>query len=273
MSAQRVAWAPVLEDAAAIVESYDTGVTLRQLHYRLVAALLLPNLQSYYRRLSSKTAEGRRNGTFPDLLDRSSRIERYQHFAGPDEAKTWLRDMYRRDRTEGQSWTVYLGVEKDGMSEQLDAWFTDPIAVPHVALGGYASQSLVDQVTRDIARQGRPAVLIYAGDYDPTGEDIDRDFVERVGLFDKFVRVALHEEQVDEHGLVRNPDPEVAEKLERDPRGRAFIERHGSLVQYEVDALAPENLRNLYQNALDDYWDDDTYDAAIEREDTDREQL
>ena len=70
----RISWKPVLERGAEIVESYDTGVTLRQLFYRLVVEQELPNLQSYYRRLSSNTAEGRRDGTFPDLLDRTSRI-------------------------------------------------------------------------------------------------------------------------------------------------------------------------------------------------------
>jgi hypothetical protein len=160
---KRYEWAPVLDVGRAVVESYDTGVTLRQLFYRLVAGHHLPNVQSYYRRLSSMTAQGRRDGTFPDLLDRTSRIERPVSFAGPAEARSFLRDLYRRERTEGQEWTIVLGVEKAGMSAQLDAWFTDPLGIPHVALGGFASQSLCDKVARDIARQGRPAVLIYAG--------------------------------------------------------------------------------------------------------------
>ena len=52
----------------AIVQSYSTGVTLRQLFYRLVSALLLPNTQSAYKRLSSVTAEARRRGEFPELV-------------------------------------------------------------------------------------------------------------------------------------------------------------------------------------------------------------
>jgi hypothetical protein len=47
----RVAWAPVLKRGAELVGSYDTGVTLRQLFYRLIAENAIPNLQSYYRRL------------------------------------------------------------------------------------------------------------------------------------------------------------------------------------------------------------------------------
>ena len=70
----RVSWVLVLYEARAIVERYDTDVTLRQLFYRLVAQQLIPNLQPFYRRLSARTAEARRDGTFPDLTDETSEI-------------------------------------------------------------------------------------------------------------------------------------------------------------------------------------------------------
>lgn len=268
---ERIRWPSVLIEAKRIVESYDTGVTLRQLFYRLVAAGLLPNTQGYYKRLSDRRAEGRREGWFPELLDRTSRIERPATWAGPDDACDWLQDIYCRDRTEGQDWTIYLGVEKAGMSAQLDAWFSDPLGIPHVALGGYASQTFCDAVRRDIEDQDRPAVLIYAGDLDPSGEDIDRDFVARVGAFEKVVRIALNEPQVIEFGLIHNPNPEVAEKLERDSRGAAFKRRHPDLglVQFEVDALPPETLRDLYRDELDAYWDMSSFEASRQQENTD----
>ena len=209
-----------LADAKEIVLSYDIGVTLRQLFYRLVAYAILPNLQSYYRRLSSTTAEARRTAGFPDLLDRTSRIERALSFDGSADGMDFLiRNLYRRDRTEGQQWSLYLGVEKAGLSEQLDAWFGDELGVPILALGGYASQSLVDKVRRDIDDSARPAVLIYAGDMDPTGEDIDRDFVHRVGDFDKVIRVALQEEQNRWTAVQPRParDQEAGERSTRCP--------------------------------------------------------
>ena len=268
----RLSWLPILEHAAEIVWSYDTGVTLRQLFYRLVADLTLPNTRSYYQRLSSMTAQGRRDGTFPDLLDRVSRIERYRFWESAKDAQEWMRKELRLDRTIGQPWSIYLGVEKAGMSEQLDAWFTEPLGIPHVPLGGYASQSLCDQVTRDALRQRRPAVLIYAGDFDPSGEDMLRDLEKRT-YFDKVIRVALNPEQVDEYGLVESFDPEVVAKVERDPRAAAFLRRHGSLVQYELDALPPETLRDLYRNAIDDFWDDSAYRDVLEAEAAERQEL
>jgi hypothetical protein len=273
-ASKRIAWAPVLKRAVEIVGSYETSVTLRQLFYRLVAGNYLPNLRSYYQRLSAMTAEGRRQGTFPDLLDRTSRIEQFEFFDGPQAAHEYIRDLYRRDRTEGQKWTIFLGVEKAGISAQLDEWFTRPFGIPHVALGGYTSQTLCDDVRRFVENLGRPGVFIYGGDMDPSGEDIDRDFVKRTGCFDKVVRVALMEEQVQEYGLEQNYlDPEVMDKLEKDPRGKHFEKRHGSLMQYEIDGLDPDTLRDLYRKAIARFWDPAAYDAVMAREKQERSQL
>lgn len=57
----RLSWPSILTDAADIVESYDTSVTLRQLFYRLVAAETLPNTVGAYKGLSDKSAKARRD--------------------------------------------------------------------------------------------------------------------------------------------------------------------------------------------------------------------
>jgi hypothetical protein len=49
--------APIPARARGIVNSYDTGVTLRELFYRLVAEQLLPNTAPMYRHLSNWTAK------------------------------------------------------------------------------------------------------------------------------------------------------------------------------------------------------------------------
>ena len=64
-------WPLLLEQAATIVRSYDTSVTLRQLFYRLVAAELLPNTTNAYKALSKYSAEARRAGS--KLWNRSLR--------------------------------------------------------------------------------------------------------------------------------------------------------------------------------------------------------
>ncbi|HUP22380.1 MAG TPA: hypothetical protein VNB06_05510 [Thermoanaerobaculia bacterium] len=256
----------ILEAGAAIVRSYDTPVTLRQLFYRLVAALLLRNTRSEYSSLSSQTARARRARTFPALLDRTRKIERYQTFDGAGHARHWLASIYRRDRTEGQEFNLYLGVEKKTLIAQLDAWFGD-LGLPILPLGGYSSEPFEKEVIVDIEADGRPAILIYAGDFDPSGEDIDRNFIHQVGRFEKVVRVALLPEQIEEYNLPPQPGKES------DSRSQAFTKRHGRLVQVELEALDPETLRGLYREAIDAHFDLSVFEDVLAVEDEERQEL
>jgi hypothetical protein len=265
-ASHRPDWRTLLQRAAEIVNGYNTAVTLRQLFYRLVAEALLPNTTNAYKSLSKYTADARRAATFPALMDRGRMIHRYTSFVGPVKARKWLVSIYRRDRTEGQTVSLYLGVEKAGIVEQLQAWFGD-LGVPVLALGGYTSQTYVDDVIADVAAAGRPAVLLYAGDHDPSGEDIDRDFVERTGCWDKVRRVALTAAQVTEYGLPPQPGKVL------DCRAAAFTERHGRLVQVELDALAPDVLRDLFTAAIAEFWDDEAYHTVLQHEGRDRRML
>ena len=258
-TAVRLNWQAILAQAGLIVQSYDTGVTLRQLFYRLLAAEFLPNSQSAYKTLSSRTADARRRGEFPDLIDRTRDIHRYQTFGGVDEARQWLRAIYRRDRTEDQSVSLYLGVEKNGIVEQLRSWFGN-LGFPILALGGYSSQSYVADVIADVLEQERPAALIYSGDFDPSGEDIDRDFLARTQCFDHVVRVALTDEQVDDYRLPPQPGKKT------DTRGASFVARHGRLVQVELDALPPDTLQDLYAQAIAQFFDRSVYESCLHKE-------
>jgi len=255
----RIDWTAVVTRAARIVNSYDTPVTLRQLFYRLVSEQTIPNATAAYKRLSAVTAEARRTGEFPALMDRGRSIHRPLWFAGPVDALDAVVGWYRRDRTEGQDVSLYLGVEKAGIVVQLQSWF-GRLGVPVLALGGYSSQTYVDDVIGDVSRSGRAAVLLYAGDFDPSGEDIDRDFIARTQCFDEVIRVALSVDQVHEYQLPVNPGKTT------DSRSAGFVARHGELVQVELDALDPDTLRSLFSDAVDRWWDTSAYRRAMERE-------
>jgi hypothetical protein len=262
----RIEWPAVVAQAKEIVESYDTSVTLRQLFYRLVSAQLIPNTQGAYKRLSELTAEARRQGLFPDLIDRGRQIHRPAWWDDPADAMGALIGQYRIDRTAGQDVSLYLGVEKAGLVVQLESWFGS-MGLPVLALGGYSSQTYVDEVAADVRLQGRPGVLLYAGDHDPSGEDIDRDFEKRSACWDEVIRVALTAAQVVQYQLPPNPGKAT------DSRAAAFVARHGELVQVELDALDPDDLRALFTAAVEPYWDTSLYDAAVAREAADITEL
>ena len=277
---KRLSWPAIIAEANRIVQSYDTDVTLRQLFYRLVAKMLIPNVLTKYKYLSSVTAIGRRDGSFPDLTDRGREI----HGGGgwdnsPAQALRDAARYYNRDHSEGQAWSIYLAPEKAGMVNQLRSWFGEfDFAV--LALGGYASQSYVDEIVRDVERQGRPAVVFGATDHDPTGWDIWRDFLARTDCWDVAVRLALTPQQVEQHHLPESVEPEVVKKLEKDSRAKAFKERFGSLTQVELDALPPDVLRSLFEEAIfgdairpGGFWDTSRYEAVLAREAEERAEL
>jgi len=266
MTAARLSWPPIVARAREIVDEYNTGVTLRQLFYRLVSEQLITNKQTTYRTLSSRTADARRRGEFPDLIDRTRNITVAPSFEDTYDARAWLADLYRRDRTEGQPWSIYLGVEKTGMIAQLESWFS-VYGIPILALGGYASQTYVDEIAQDVHARNRPAVLLYAGDFDASGEDISRDFVKRTGCFSEVHRIALTAEQVAKYKLPPQPGKKG------DTRAASFVKRHGKLVQVELDALPPATVRSLYAEAVADYWDADAYDKVRAREHGERLEL
>jgi hypothetical protein len=305
----------VLPVAKAIVLSYDTSVTLRQLFYRLVSLPVgargrIPNTYSMYTALAHNTAEARYAGTFPDLVDHRRTITVASRWDSPLHAIREVRDYYRRDRTEGQQYQIWIGSEKSGMVELLYDWFGD-MGLPIIALSGQCSKPYIDQITYQVRRDGRPAVLLYAGDHDPTGWSILQNFVDRTGFwvndelpewdtsampetlgrkrghakawkdipnFNSYrrYRVALTPEQCDEYGLPRNP------AKEKDPNMDNFLRNFadtltddevddGLGVQVEVDALEPPLLRRLFTDVIEQYWDGDAYDAVLADEASDIE--
>lgn len=56
MTRERIRWPVVVDRAREIVESYQGGVMLRQVIYRLASAGVLPHTPSMYRHLSSHLA-------------------------------------------------------------------------------------------------------------------------------------------------------------------------------------------------------------------------
>jgi hypothetical protein len=266
-------WGPIIDSARNIVNSYQYLITLRQLHYRLVMSpgLGYSNSESDYKRLSELTAIGRRERSFPALQDQTRTVHRDPHWKSPGAAVQTMASWYERDRTEGQEFFICLAGEKATLLAQLDDWFNNDnetdLGIPFILTRGYGSQTYVDQVKQLVRKDKRKAVLIYAGDLDPSGEDILRDFQERTGCWDHVEHIAVKHEQIVDLDLA------IAPGKYTDSRAARFIERHGELIQVEVEAIEPDDLRQLYQDALDPYWDSDKYQTVIEQEEKDKAYL
>jgi hypothetical protein len=279
---ERGRWAPILREAARIVNSYSILITLRQLYYRLVAAELIRNNTAEYSTLSSRTAALRREGRFPRLYDRTRGIMQAGYYADVETALSELAEDYRLDRTKGQKYQTYLGVEKNALSGLLFEWFDD-LGLPIIPLGGYSSESLDRAVKAAVRKDGRPANLIYAGDFDASGMDIGRNFIEQTNCWHHVERIALSPEQIYAMDLT------VQAGKSTDSRAPSFIEAYPEIherydfgsdangripVQVELDAIDPEVLHTeLFATALAPWWDAAVADEVLGQEQSDQQEL
>lgn len=260
-------WDPIIVEAAKIVESYDIGVTLRQLFYRLVSAKLIPNSKSAYKQLSTYTAEARRQGWFPDLVDNTRYINRPWWADSAEAAAQDSIDSFRYDRTAGQKHSVYVAVEKHALGGLLAHWYRER-GIPVLSFGGYPSQTFVKDIQEDVERQGRPAVLIYGGDFDATGVDIPRDFLKRTeGCWAHYIRIGLNFDQIEEFDL-----PPLEGKW-WDPRAAKFESEHGKLMQVELDALPPDALKKIYEDEVAKWWEPKIFEEVVEAEKKEKKKL
>jgi hypothetical protein len=260
----RISWGPIIEHAAEIARG--TLMTLRQCFYILVSEGAVPNADTPYKALSRLTAQARRERWFPSFIDGTREISQYPTWDSPEDALRATARSYRRDRTEGQEQQLWIAGEKRTLATQLTNWFGD-LGNPIVVCAGYPSQTLCDNVRAAIHHDGRPSKLLYAGDFDPSGEDIARDFVQRVDAFDDVVRIAVNAEQIASLGLPPMPGKPS------DARAAGFVKRHGQLVQVEVEAVHPDTLRQLYQDAIDTVWDTSAFENMQRRESEERQRL
>jgi CheY-like chemotaxis protein len=239
----------------------------RRLRHRLVAeaAFGYRNTENDYKNLSRLSAAARREGTFPPLLDRTRAIERPTTFASPAEALEQLARWYRRDLLETQDVLPVIVVEKATLVAQVQSWFDEQFGIPVVALRGYASEALERQVIDLVDGDEREVAFLYAGDFDPTGEDIPRAFAENTGL--DLRHVALTAAQVQAYG-----PPPVPGKAS-DSRAAGFVARHGELVQVELEALDPAELRALLAIQLQLLVDVDRVAQVFVRQDRERVEL
>ena len=249
----------IVDAALDIFQQYDTAITLRQLYYRLVSRLLIPNTINSYKRLSRIMVKAREDGDVPVncLEDRSMRVLGRGDM-GYNSAEEYLKKKITTLQDSWKSFTmpmwdeqpknVMISLEKDALS-RLVSREANRFSVRTFPTRGYPSFSFVQEMSRYITNQlgGKPTVVLYFGDFDPSGVDIERDLSERLekyGAKDFTVqRIALTDDQIKKYSLPPMP------VKRSDARADSFLEEHGDRA-VELDALDPNLLQTTVRKAV-----------------------
>jgi hypothetical protein len=228
----------ILDKAVKILaENYP--MTVRQVFYQLVAAQVIENTRSQYQAVSNLLVDARKEGVIP---------------------WNWVEDRLRRPRAVGMWADLTDFAEAAARAYRRDVWATQPVYLEcwleKDALSGIFEDVLQDYgVTLNVGRGydgwdsirnaalrygcGAGVVVLYFGDFDPSGEDMVRSLRERLAFFQsspQIVKCALTMEDIEEYNLP--PDFTKA----TDTRRAKFVERWGD-VSVELDALPVDVLR------------------------------
>jgi hypothetical protein len=185
---------------------------------------------------------------------------RYQarQYADKEEAVKQMHRMYRRDLWLAQPCHVEVWCESDALADVLME-VTDKYRLALLPCRGQAGKRFVFDSARSYRTIDKPVVVLYIGDFDPSGLDIRRSLHHRMiryGAPDVDFRwLAVTPEQVRDqgligHGLNRNiPQPVLA-------RFYAECDRAGvSREAVEAEAMEPAVLRDLLDDEINSLMD------------------
>ena len=267
----------IIEYANVIVEEYQhkgLDLTLRQLYYQFVARGLIENSQRSYKKLGDTISNARLAGLldWEAIVDRTRNLQKNAHWQDPAEIIQTAANSYRIDKWADQDNRVEVWIEKEALIGVIER-ICKNLDVPFFACKGYVSQSeqwRAGHRFRGYSQRGQTPVLIHLGDHDPSGIDMTRDNEERLNMFCgeyfEVERIALNMDQVLEH----DPPPNPAKIT--DSRFKSYVREHGE-DSYELDALEPTVLRDLIEEKVIGYRDDDKWNAMVEKEEDERATL
>jgi len=261
----------IIEHAQDIISNYPEGMTVRQLHYRLVSIGMINDL-NHYKRVVGAMTKARWDG----IVSMQSFVDRERSMYGSTEAEekdvdneiengksaieSWM-TAYFLDRWSNQDKFVEVWIEK----KALQGVFERPCRRMNVALApckGYPSITFINKARHrfeDAIDKGKEVVILYFGDYDPSGADIPRsleDNLNRMGVDVTLIHCALNQKQIQELGL-----PGVPPKR-NDTRTNGWS--GGDVV--ELDAVEPRLLAEMCSKAIEEHFSRSRYNELNERE-------
>ena len=263
-----------LDKINIIIKAYqDKGykLTLRQLYYQLVSNDLISNQTTEYANLSDILTRARMGGFVDwDAIEDRVRIPRksseWEDLGGLVDSAC---SSYRLPRWQDQDYYIELWTEKDAIAGILLP-ITKKYHITLIVNRGYSSvTAMYDASKRFIAHEDKKCLLLYLGDHDPSGLDMDRDITHRLEEFGadiRYQRIGLTWDQIQSY----RPPPNPAKVS--DPRADKYIEQFGE-QSWEVDALPPEVLHKLVETMIQRNMDLNKYNDWIAKENFDKERL
>lgn len=175
-----------------VFNTYSAKMTLRQVYYRLVSKLIIPNNINAYKGLSRHLVKARECGDvdwtrfedrartthggdwgYDDVDDTRAFVD-----GKLDDFKNCWEDI-TLTKWKGQDAYVEIWIEKDALS-RLAQDAVRGLGVRVCPSKGYSSFTYIAETVSRLRMISKPIHILYFGDFDPSGMDIERDLSDMV---------------------------------------------------------------------------------------------
>jgi DNA topoisomerase VI subunit A len=176
-----------------------------------------------------------------------------------------------------QKYYVEIWIEKSALRATFKNYLEE-YKVALVPSRGYSSWTFLKEANDRIQENadGKTPLILYFGDFDPSGVDIERFLRESMngyfGIDMEVIRIGVTKDQIEEYNLPTTPDDaEEIEKLQRDSRYNRW--EHGN-YRVELDALlafVPDEFERIVKESVANYFDEDVYADVLEQQEEAKE--
>jgi hypothetical protein len=233
-------------DALAEIVDEIRPCTVRQVFYQAVVRGLIEKTEDGYSKVQRALVDLRRSGCidYRDIADNTRWMRKPTTYNGIEDALFQTARLYRRNVWRDLPDYAEVWIEKDALAGVIYE-ITDLYDVPLMVSRGFASLSFLYEAASSISATGKPAYIYHLGDYDPSGvaaaRKIEQTLRELAPDSDiHFERLAVMPEQIVDLDLPTRPTKTT------DSRSRGFGD-----ISVELDAIAPETLRQIVESAIE----------------------
>lgn len=267
----------LITDINDVLDKYDR-MTVRQVFYQMAVRHIVGLSDSGYTQVQHAIKEGRKRGfiRWDKIADRHRIPYQISMWNSVESFKGEIVTTYRKDVWQSQN--VYLEVWFEKMA--LYDIFSNILSKYGIMIQptvGYASVTIIhDAVTDRFSKyKDRKCGILYFGDHDPSGVDIDRAIIDElqdkhiIGMMNgntiSFERKALNYEDIEKYDILPNIDKVTDKRL-------VTYKKAGFEMQAEIDALPPDILEQRIKSVLD-LLNAETFNKCIDIESEEKTEL
>lgn len=240
-------------------------MTVRQVFYQASVRGLIDKSEAGYAKVQTDLVQMRRSGMLRyDWLADNTRWQRKpMTFTSVEQALAETAQFYRKALWADVDAYVEIWLEKDALAGVVIP-ITGLYDVPLMVARGYASLSFLHGAADHIADLDVPAYIYHLGDYDPSGVNAGEKIKETLRAMAPeaeihFERIAVTPDQINTWDLPTRPTKAS------DSRAKSFGD-----ISVELDAIAPEDLRELVRAAIERHLPKDQFAVLKAAEDSER---